>query len=165
MIDNYEFLCFLTDELNEFVDKVIAESNYTDYNGIPDSYLKLANIENTDSILLDLEYHRKYFEKKTEINGAIAGWNVKNDKDKFLNIPMEICSNRDYISMVGWYQNKTISCAGKIEDNEFIFEETISEIESKTVDNMLQKVINLIQIRANIALNDYLLYEEGEYTD
>lgn len=165
-MNKYKFLSLLEDELNEFVNKMIEESNYKDNLGNPDSYLKLASVELDDNLYLVLEYHRKYFERKTKIRNAVAGWNVRNTKDKFLSIPVEISVIDDSITIDARYRDKSISSVGTIEEDEIIFEDEIStEIESKTVDNMLQKVFNLIKIRANLSFNNYLLWEEGEYID
>lgn len=144
----------LTEELKEFIDKIIASSNYTDYNGNPIAEIYLDSIEIDTVIHLNLYYYRKYFQKIVHINNAVAGWSVENKRNTYLYIPMEITQVGNSICIDSWYQGKTLYTIGIVEDNEINFNSIQNDIESKTVSDLLSKIISLIEIRIQDILEE-----------
>jgi hypothetical protein len=144
----------LHNELTEFIDKNIAISDYCNYNGEPDNILRLAEIEIVNDTQLELfcEYHRKLFQREVKkSNNAIAGWTVKNKKDKFLPIIITVTENHDNfqnsILMESLYQGNTAIAAIRYIDEECVFNSFESNIESKTVNELLSKTFEIIKIR------------------
>lgn len=151
----------LHNELTEFIDKNIAISDYCNYSGEPDNILRLAEIDEVTDKQLELfcEYHRKSFQRVVKkSNNAIAGWTVKNKKDKFLPIIITVTENHDnfqyslFIESI--YQGKTIISAIRYIDEECVFDSLESNIESKTVNELISKTFEIIKIRfKNIILD------------
>ena len=150
----------LLEELIVFADKPLAESNYKDFEGLPTSSLILSDIEvDEDYIYLKLKYNWKYFERKVKKGNAIAGWNVKNDKNAYFTIPIEI-EFGDYNTIWIWayttnYFDGDIYCKLQIQDDEIVSEGVKSEVQkSKTIVELISKVIGLIEIKIKNVYSD-----------
>lgn len=144
----------LYSELTEFIDKNTAISDYCNYIGEPDNIFKLTEIEIVNDTQLELfcEYHRKSFQREVrKPNNAIAGWTVKNKKDKFLPIIITVTENHDnfqyslFIESI--YQGNTAIATIKCIDEECVFDSFESNIESKTVNELISKTFEIIKIR------------------
>ena len=151
------FLSYLKLDLEELENRVIAESNFTDYNGFPTACLVLENIEYEDnSLYLNCEYHRNTFQRTVTFkNGAKAGWSVNNRQDRFLliNIQVTYIENSVYIHSV--YEGKEIETIGQIDENTVEWNTINSEIESQTVNDLLAKTFSLLQIRINNLIEEF----------
>ena len=151
------FLSYLKLDLEELENRVIAESNFTDYNGNPTACLILENIEHEDnSLYLNCEYHRQTFQKTiTFKSGAKSGWTVKNKKDKFLLINIQLTFTENSVNIHSVYEGKEIETNGQMDENIIEWNTVHSEIESKTVSDLLAKTFSLLQIHISNVYEEY----------
>lgn len=151
------FLSYLKLDLEELENRVIAESNFTDYNGNPTACLVLENIEHEDnSLYLNCEYHRQTFQKTVTFkSGAKSGWTVKNKKDKFLLINIQVTFTENSVNIHSVYEGKEIETNGQIDENTIEWNAINSEIESKTVNDLLAKTFSLLQIHISNVYEEY----------
>lgn len=158
----------LADELISFTNKPLAESNYKDFEGLPTSSLTLSDVEvEEDYIYLNLKYNWKYFERKVKKGNAVAGWNVKNDKNTYYTIPIEIeFGEYNTIWIFAYttnYFDGDIYCKLQIRDDEIVSEGVKSEVQkSKTIEELISKVINLIEIKIKNIYNDNYVELNGD---
>lgn len=154
---NELFLSYLKLDLEELENRVIAESNFTDYNGNPTACLVLENIEHEDnSLYLNCEYHRQTFQKTVTFkSGAKSGWTVKNKNDKFLLINIQLTFTENSVNIHSVYEGKEIETTGQMDENIIEWNTVHSEIESKTVSDLLAKTFSLLQIRIDDIMEEY----------
>lgn len=155
------FLSYLNLDLEELENRVIAESNFTDYNGNPIACLILENIEHEDnSLYLNCEYHRDTFQRTVTFkSGATSGWTVKNKKDKFLLINIQVTFTENSVNIHSVYEGKEIETTGHSDENTIEWSTINSEIESKTVNDLLTKTIDMLQIHISDIYEEYEEYE------
>ena len=151
------FLSYLKLDLEELENRVIAESNFTDYSGNPTALLILENIEYEDnSLYLNCEYHRQTFQKTVTFkSGAKSAWTVKNKNDKFLLINIQVTFTENYVHIHSVYEGKEIETIGQIDENTIEWSTINSEIESQTVNDILTKTFSLLQIRISNIIEEF----------
>ena len=156
-MSNDLFLSYLKLDLEELENRVIAESNFKDYSGYPTACLVLENIDYEDnSLYLNCEYHRNTFQRTVTFkSGAKSSWTVKNKNDKFLLINIQVTFTENSVHIRSVYEGKEIETNGQIDENTMEWNTVNSEIESKTVSDLLAKTFSLLQIRINNLIEEF----------